>query len=73
MKTATVAIRLDREMDRRLARLARRTRRRRSGLVREAPRRQLPRGEFQDLRRRIMPLAEARGYRTDDDVFQDGA
>jgi len=58
-------------MERQLARLARRTGRSRSALVREALRRQLALAEFQDLRRRIMPLAEARGYLTDEDVFRD--
>jgi hypothetical protein len=27
--------------------------------------------EFEDLRRRIMPFAEAGGYLTDEDVFHD--
>jgi len=39
--------------------------------VREAVRRQLALVQFQELRRRIMPLAEARGYLTDEDVFRD--
>jgi predicted transcriptional regulator len=71
MKTSALTIRLDRDMERELARLARRTGRSRSELVREALRRQLALAEFQDLRRRIMPLAEARGYLTDEDVFRD--
>jgi predicted transcriptional regulator len=71
IKTSALTIRLDREMERQLARLARRTGRSRSELVREALRRQLALAEFQDLRRRIMPLAEARGYLTDEDVFRD--
>jgi hypothetical protein len=51
--------------------LARRTGRSRSELAREALRRQLVLTQFDDLRRRIMPFAEARGYLTDDDVFRD--
>ena len=43
----------------------------RSEVVRDAVRRQLALAEFQDLRRRVMPLAEARGYLTDEDVFKD--
>jgi hypothetical protein len=27
--------------------------------------------QFEDLRRRIMPFAEAQGYLTDEDVFRD--
>jgi hypothetical protein len=40
-------------------------------VVRDAVRRQLALAQFQDLRRRTMPLAEARGYLTDEDVFRD--
>lgn len=71
MKTSALTIRLDRNLERQLARLAKRTGRTRSELVREALRRQLALAEFRDLRRRIMPLAEARGYLTDEDVFHD--
>jgi predicted transcriptional regulator len=71
MKNAVLTIRLDPDLQRQLARLARRTGRSRSELVREALRRQLALTQFDDLRRRIMPFAEARGYRTDDDVFRD--
>jgi len=40
-------------------------------VVRDAVRRQLALAEFEDLRRRIMPLAEARGYLTDEGIFRD--
>jgi predicted transcriptional regulator len=71
MKSSALTIRLDPELERQLARAARRTGRSRSEIVRDAVRRQLALVEFQDLRRRIMPLAEARGYLTDEDVFKD--
>jgi len=71
MKKAVLTIRLDPKLQRQLARLARRTGRSRSELAREALRRQLTLTQFDDLRRRIMPFAEARGYLTDDDVFRD--
>ena len=71
MKTAALTIRLDPDLQRQLARLARRTGRSVSALAREALRRQIALVQFSDLRRRIMPLAEARGYLTDDDVFRD--
>ncbi len=71
MKNAVLTIRLDPDLQRQLARLARRTGRSRSDLAREALRRQLALTQFDDLRRRIMPFAEARGYLTDDDVFRD--
>ena len=71
MKTSALTIRLDPDLERRLARIARRTGRSRSEVVRDAVRRQLALAEFADLRRRIMPLAEAQGYLTDEDVFRD--
>ena len=71
MKTAALTIRLDPDLERQLTHAARRSGRSRSELVRDAVRRQLALAQFEDLRRRIMPLAEARGYLTDEDVFRD--
>lgn len=71
MKSTALTIRLDRDLERQLKRLARRTGRSRSELVREALRRQLALVQFEDLRQRIMPFAEARGYLTDEDIFRD--
>jgi predicted transcriptional regulator len=71
MKTAALTIRLDPSLERQLRSLARRTGRSRSELAREALRRQLAIAQFDDLRKRAMPLAEARGYLTDEDVFRD--
>ena len=71
MKSTALTIRLDRDLERQLKRLARRTGRSRSELVREALRRQLAVFQFEELRQRIMPFAEARGYLTDEDVFRD--
>ena len=71
MKTAILTIRLDPELQRQLARAAKRSGRSRSDLARDALRRQLAIAQFQDLRRRILPFAEAAGYLTDEDVFRD--
>ena len=71
MKTAALTIRLDPALERQLRRLARTTGRSRSDLVRDALRRQLALAQFDELRRKAMPLAEARGYLTDEDVFRD--
>ena len=71
MKSSALTIRLDDNLDRQLAQVAKRTGRTRSEVVRDAVRRQLALAQFQDLRRRVMPLAEARGYVTDEDVFRD--
>jgi predicted transcriptional regulator len=71
MKTSALTIRLDADLQRRLAKAARRSGRTRSEVVRDALRRQLAVAQFEDLRRRIMPFAEAQGYLTDEDVFRD--
>jgi len=69
MKTATLTIRLDDDLDKLLTRASRRSGRNRSEVAREALRRQLRISQFEALRRTIMPFAEARGYLTDEDVF----
>ena len=71
MKTSTLTIRLDKDLDDLLARASRRSGRSRSEVVREALRRQLRISQFESLRQRMMPFAEARGYLTDEDVFAD--
>jgi predicted transcriptional regulator len=67
MKNA-ITIRLDSDLEKLLDRLCRSTGRSRSDLVREALRRQLNLLRFEQLRRQVMPFAEARGYLTDEDV-----
>ena len=64
-------IRLDPAMDRQLRQLARRTGRTRVDVARDALRRHLAVAQFDELRARAMPLAEARGYVADEDVFRD--
>lgn len=71
MKTSTVTIRLDPELEKELDRAAERSGRSRSDVVRDALRRQLALTRSEDLRRRIMPFAEAQGYLTDEDIFRD--
>jgi predicted DNA-binding protein len=69
MKTATLTIRLDKELEDLLSNASKRTGKNRSEIVREALRRQIRLENFEELRRRIMPFAEARGYLTDEDIF----
>ena len=69
MKASTLSIRLDEDLDRLLAKASRQTGRTRSDVAREALRRQLRLTQFEAVRRRLMPFAEARGFLTDDDVF----
>jgi predicted transcriptional regulator len=71
MKTTTLTIRLDEDLDKLLVKVARKSGKNRSEIAREALRRQLRISQFEALRRRIMPFAEARGYLTDEDVFRD--
>jgi predicted transcriptional regulator len=69
MKTSTLTIRLDKDLDDLLTKASRRSGRNRSEIAREALRRQLRISQFEALRQRMMPFAEARGYLTDEDVF----
>ena len=71
MKTTTLTIRLDESLDKLLSKAARQSGKNRSEIAREALRRQLRISQFEALRRRIMPFAEARGYLSDEDVFRD--
>ncbi len=69
MKTATLTIRLDKDLDDLLAKASRRSGKNRSEIAREALRRQLRLEQFEELRKRAMPFAEARGLLTDEDIF----
>jgi len=71
MKTAILTIRLDEELNRLLTKASRRSGKNRSEIAREALRRQLRLEQFEELRKRIMPFAEARGYLTDEDIFSE--
>lgn len=67
----TLTIRVDKELERVLDRLCKQTGQSRSEIVRDALRRELSLRRFEDLRRRVLPFAEARGYLTDEDVVRD--
>jgi predicted transcriptional regulator len=69
MKTATLTLRLDKELDELLSRASRQSGRNRSEIAREALRRQLRLQQFEELRNKIMPFAETHGFLTDEDVF----
>ena len=68
---ATITVRLDRKLEQQLNRLARKTGRPKSDLVREALRRQLAIARFEELMGSVAPFAEARGWLTDEDVFRE--
>jgi len=69
MKTSSLTIRLDEDLDALLTRASQRSGKNRSVIAREALRRQLRLEQFEEIRKRVMPFAEARGYLTDEDVF----
>jgi len=69
MKTSALTIRLDKNLDDLLTKASRRSGRNRSEIARDALRRQLRISQFEALRQRMMPFAEAHGYLTDEDVF----
>ena len=69
MKTSTLTIRLDKSLDELLSKASKQSGRNRSEIAREALRRQLRLQQFEQLRKRIMPFAEARGLLTDEDIF----
>ena len=69
MKTGSLTIRLDKDLDKLLTKASKRSGKNRSEIAREALRRQLRLEQFEELRRRIMPFAEARGILTDEDIF----
>ena len=68
---ATLTIRIDDRLDAELREVVVRTGAGKSAFVREAVRRQLAIARLEQLRRRVAPLAEAQGWLTDEDVFND--
>ena len=66
----TLTVRINEELDADLREIAARTGKGKSEFVREALRRQLAIARFEDLRQRLAPFAEARGWLTDEDVFE---
>jgi len=64
-----ITIRLDADLQRRLDDVCERSGRTRSDVVRDAIKRQISLIQFEQLRRDVLPFAEARGYLTDEDIF----
>jgi predicted transcriptional regulator len=67
----TLTIRIDDDLEKDLDELAKRQHRTKSDLAREMLRKNVAVERFRELRRRALPLAEAAGYISDDDVFRD--
>lgn len=70
MLPPTVTIRLDAKLHRELDRLSRELGVSRSDLVRDALRRRIALLRFERMRCTLLPLAEAQGILTDEDVFR---
>ena len=69
--STTITIRLDDQLSESLDRAAESSGRTRSEVVRDALRRQLAISALDDVREQLIPLAVARGWLTDEDVFRD--
>lgn len=69
MKTSTLTIRLDKALEIQLKQASDRSGKSRSDIARDALKRQLQLEQFDEIRKRMMPFAEARGYLTDEDIF----
>jgi predicted transcriptional regulator len=70
MKAPIMTIHPDAKIQRELDRLSRRLGRSRSNTVRDAVRRLVALLRFEQSRRALLPLAEAQGILTDEDVFR---
>jgi len=68
MKTSAVTIRIEPELQKLLDKVCKQSGRTRSDIVRDSLKRQLSIIRFEQLRRQVLPFAEARGYLTDEDV-----
>ena len=67
MKTSAVTIRIEPDLQKLLDEVCKQSGRTRSDIVRDSLKRQLSIIRFEQLRRKILPLAEAQGYLTDED------
>ena len=70
-RVATLTIRIDDRLDEELRNVAAQTGAGKSAFVREAVRRHLAITRVGQLRRRVAPFAEAHGWLTDEDVFNE--
>ena len=68
MKTLAVTIRIEPDLQKLLDKVCKQSGRTRSDIVRDSLKRQLSIIRFEQLRRQVLPFAEARGYLTDEDV-----
>jgi predicted transcriptional regulator len=67
----TLTIRIDDKLEEDLEQLARAQHRTKSDLARDMLRKRIAVERFRELRRKALPLAEAAGYVSDEDVFNE--
>jgi predicted transcriptional regulator len=67
MKTTTLTIRMEPGLRKQLDKVCTQSGRTRSDIIRDSLKRQLSIIRFEQLRRQVLPYAEARGYPTDED------
>lgn len=68
---STLTIRIDKEIEQLLDDISKQSGRSKSDLVRIALKRQLSIESFQQLRKKLVPYGEAKGWFTDEDVFRE--
>jgi predicted transcriptional regulator len=64
-----ITIRLDHELNLLLTRISQSTGKNKSDIIRQALVRQLRIDQFEEIRRQVLPFAEARGLLIDEDIF----
>jgi predicted transcriptional regulator len=67
---SAMTIRIPPELQRKLQKLCKEQHRSASDVVRESLRRYIAAEQLRSLRKKLRPLAEARGFITDEDVFK---
>ena len=67
VKTSAVTIRIESDLQKLLDKVCKQSGRTRSDIIRDSLKRQLSIIRFEQLRRQVLPFAEARGYLTDED------
>lgn len=70
LSMTTLTIRIDPKLEKALERIARSSGRSESEIAREALRRQVAVARFRELRKKVLPFAEAQGLVTDEDVLR---
>lgn len=68
--TETITIRLHKKIQEELEKVVRKEKTSKSEVIREAIARYLAVKRFQQLRKQVLPFAEAQGLLTDEDVFK---